>query len=120
MSNHFDNKIVNKILFFDSQSSIDKLKDLYSNDMQIRIISFDYESHRMLVREQIPHDVSDIFLDRNECLQIQEKVYELTYWFYAKYIIDFLKYREVNLGRLFQDETLNFLVQFLKKFKEIK
>ena len=84
------------------------------------IISFDYNSHIKLKDEGISHKISDEYINDNECKKIQNIVYSFTYWYHEKEFSDFLMFKGMNIGRLYQDELLNFFVRFLKKFKEIK
>ena len=69
---------------------------------------------------KLSNEISDKFINDTECQKIQDYVYKFTYWFNENEFSDLLTYREINIGRLYQDELLNFFVRFLKKFKEIK
>ena len=109
-----------KIILVDSTSNFENIKNFFKKENNLSIISFDYKSHKKLENGNIPHQVSDDYITDLQCKTIQDYVYKFTYWYFEKDFSKFLEYREINLGRLFQDELLNFFVRFLKKFKEIE
>jgi len=104
----------------DSTSNFENIKNFFKQENNLLIISFDYKSHKKLESENIPHQLSDDYITDSQCKIIQDYVYKFTYWYFEKDFSKFLEYREINLGRLYQDELLNFFVRFLKKFKEIE
>ena len=109
-----------KIILVDSTSNFENIKNSFKKENNLSIISFDYKSHKKLENENIPHQISDDYITDSQCKTIQDYVYKFTYWYFEKDFSKFLEYREINLGRLYQDELLNFFVRFLKKFKEIE
>ena len=109
-----------KIILVDSTSNFENIKNSFKKENNLSIISFDYKSHKKLENENIPHQLSDDYITDSQCKTIQDYVYKFTYWYFEKDFLKFLEYREINLGRLYQDELLNFFVRFLKKFKEIE
>ena len=126
MEHSFDNSSKQKtleykqIIFADINSNFNQIKKIINQNKSIIIISFDYKTHKKLNDEKIDHEISDKFINDTECQKIQDYVYKFTYWFNENEFSDLLTYREINIGRLYQDELLNFFVRFLKKFKEIK
>ena len=109
-----------RILFVDSTSNFDKIKNIFDKENDISIISFDYKSHKKLENKNIPHQLSDEYITDSQCKLLQEYVYKFSYWYLEKHFSNFLEYHGINLGRLYLDELLNFFVRFLKKFKEIE
>ena len=109
-----------KIILVDLTSNFENIKNFFKKGNNLSIISFDYKSHKKLENGNIPHQISDDYITDLQCKTIQDYVYKFTYWYFEKDFSKFLEYREINLGRLFQDELLNFFVRFLKKFKEIE
>ena len=109
-----------KIILVDSTSNFENIKNFFKKENNLSIISFDYKSHKKLENQNIPHQISDDYITDSQCKTIQDYVYKFTYWYFEKDFLKFLEYREINLGRLYQDELLNFFVRFLKKFKEIE
>ena len=108
-----------EIIFVDINSNFNQIKKINQNK-NILIISFDYKSHKKLNDEKIRHEISDKFINDVECNKIQDYVYKFTYWFHENEFSELLMHKGVNIGRLYQEELLNFFVRFLKKFKEVE
>ena len=109
-----------KSILVDSYSNFDNLKKIILGKNDIQIFTFDYESHKKLNEEKIPHLISDNFVSDDEYKKIQNYVYRFSYWYSDKELQEFLNYAGINIGRLYLDELVNFFVRFLKKFKEIE
>jgi len=58
-------------------------------------------------------------LDENDLKQIQNEVYNLSKWFDQPEIRNHIIFEDVNVGRLFHEQFSEFLVKFLKKYREI-
>ncbi|NDB52323.1 MAG: hypothetical protein EB161_09330, partial [Nitrosopumilaceae archaeon] len=108
---------LDKILLLDSPFNISSLKG--REDQYQKIITFDSESHRILSENNIPHQISDHYVDQNELNFLQKKSYELSKWYNQKEIQTLVEYEGINLGRLVHVEFMDFIVGFLKKFQEI-
>ena len=107
-----------KIVLLDSTSSIDDIKKI-TDWKNIRIITFDYVSHKQLLESRIEHDISDDFLNEDELQIIQNESFNLTKWYDGE-LESSLLYENINLGRIFYVEFHHFLLQYLKKILEIK
>ena len=107
-----------KIIFVDSSTSFDDLKQI-QNKSSYTVIVFDYESRKKLIKNNIKHITSDQFLDENDLKQIQNEVYNLSKWFDQPEIRNHIIFEDVNVGRLFHEQFSEFLVKFLKKYREI-
>ena len=108
------------ILLVDIDSDISDIKNILNNETNFEIICFDFKSHKLLELYNIPHSLSDDFLSNENCKLIQKYVYKFTYWYLEKNFLSFLEYKGINVGRLYQDDFLNFFVRFLKKFTEVE
>ncbi len=108
------------IILVDIDSNILDIKNILNNETNSEIICFDFKSHKLLEINNIPHTLSDDFLSTENSKLIQKYVYKFTYWYLEKNFISFLEYKGVNIGRLYQDDFLNFFVRFLKKFSEVE
>ena len=62
----------NLVVLFDSTSDFDDLDETISNSKS-KIISFDYETHKILNDKKINHEVSDSYLSREDLRTIQKK-----------------------------------------------
>jgi len=105
-------------VLFDSSSKLDDLTAILNKNPII--ISFDYESHELLTKNNVNHVVSDTFVSRDDLVNIQNNCYEYTKWFENDNFNKLLDYGGINLGLLIQVELNYFLVQFVKKFLEVE
>ncbi len=113
------NEFNGKIILVDTYTDIDYIKKNFQNN-DSTIIAFDYESHQKLLNENITHELSDTYINDAQCKSLQNYVYKFAFWFLENEFSNFLEYRKINLGSLYQDELINYFVRFLKKFKEIE
>jgi len=109
----------NSIVFLDSSFPQSEIKKLIQNNTHT-IITFDYNSHKILSDYNVEHEISDDYLTDTELQNIQKNSYVFAQWFNESSISDSLLYDTVNIGELFYDEFHYFLVPFLKKFSEIQ
>ena len=120
LSSKNDNELQSEnILLIDSTFDFDNIHKII-DEQGISIITFDYKSHKILEKQNINHKLSDDYISDLDCKNIQEYVYKFSYWYSHEKFYDFLKHETINIGRLYLDETLNYFVRFLKKFKEIE
>ena len=108
-----------KIILLDSIESIENIKKDLMGFKDTRIITFDYVSHKSLLKNKIEHEISDDFLNEKEYQLIQSESLNLTKW-YDSELSELLQYEKVNLGRTFYVEFHYHLLQILKKILEIK
>ena len=112
------NKNSESIILFDSISDSDDLDHMISNDV-LKIISFDYDTHKILKDKKINHEISDSFLSKSDLKIIQKTAYSLSEWYNADVISKDVYYKGVNLGSLVKGELINILVNYIKKFFEL-
>ena len=112
------NKNSETIILFDSISDLDDLDIMISKNMS-KIISFDYDTHKILKDKKINHETSDTYLSKNDLRIIQKTAYSISEWYSADVISKDISYEGVNLGSLVKDELINILVNYLKKFFEL-
>ena len=67
----------NLVVLFDSTSDFDDLDETISNSKS-KIISFDYETHKILNDKKINHEVSDSYLSREDLRTIQKTAYSVS------------------------------------------
>jgi len=106
------------VLLLDSNPKIQQVKDLITKIDPI-IITFDYDTHRLLVDNKIDHQISDDYLSEKDFKNIQQRSFDLAKWSTEEQICELLEYDKINLGKLFYIEFHYLLVPFLKKFVEI-
>ena len=106
-----------KILLVDSSFDIRSLKNM-KNEYS-KIISFDYQSHNLLIENNITHEISDNYITKMDLQTIQKKSYELSKWSMQKEINSFVEYEGINLGNLVYLDFMDLIVSFIKKFFEV-
>lgn len=112
-----DLKKISNIILFDSSSNVEDLQKIL-NDFT-KIISFDYESHKILDQNGIEHEISDRYVTRDNLVNVQNNCYHFAKWFENDEFIKLLDYEGINLGSLIQVELNYFLVSFVKKLVEV-
>jgi len=110
----------NLILFVDSSTDLNDVIKIKNNFPNIQIFTFDYVSHKLLIKKDIPHKISDTFLSENNLDLIQEKSYQYAEWYKIPEINNYQTFENIDLGSLFKIEFFVFLLPFLKKIYEIK
>ena len=111
------NKNSESIILFDSVSNFDDLSKTSKHTS--KIISFDYETHKILKDKKINHETSDSYLSKNDLKIIQKTAYSISDWYNADIISKDISYNGVNLGSLVKAELINILVNYIKKFFEL-
>lgn len=104
-----------EIILFDSSATLEDLKTVLRNQ---KIITFDMESHELLTKNNINHEISDSY-SQNKLDDIQKLTYKFSKWYENSDITKELTHEEINLGKLFYVEFHYFLVPFTKKFYEL-
>jgi len=107
---------IHNIILLDSNTEISKIN--LSNYNGLKIISFDFETHKLLNQKNLEHLISDDLLSDINLLTIQKNAYSLSQWYNEESIKEYLKYENVNLGSLVQSEFINILVNYSKRFQE--
>jgi len=115
MSLHKSNKSI--IALLDSSTSIDEIKKIVRKAS--RIITFDYTSHKILLKNKIKHEISDNYISKLELDEIQNKSYQFSKWAKSSQICDSLEYKGFNLGNFFYIEIFIYLLPMLKKLLEV-
>ena len=114
-----NSQIKKKIILLDSIESVEYIENELMKLNDARIITFDYVSHKSLLKSDIEHEISDNFLGEKEYESIQNKSMTLTKWYDGE-LSELLEYEKVNLGRIFYVEFHYYLLQILKKTLEVK
>ena len=64
--------------------------------------------------------ISDNYLSKKDLRMIQKTAYKVSEWFDTDEILEYISYQGVNVGSLIQDELINILVNYTKKFFGMK
>jgi hypothetical protein len=106
------------ILFFDSSIDLDEIKPIIVKYSPL-IITFDYRSHSLLQQNNIDHKISDKYLQENDLIDLQNQVYKFSTWYKSDVVLSDVQFEGINIGRLFHEQIVDYLVKFLKKSQEI-
>ena len=115
-----DNTKDSVILLIDSDFDLSKIKTIKKDFHYNQIISFDYNSHKNLNLENIEHQISDEFITQEDTNKIQDHLYTFSKWYYEKSIRKFFMIDDLNIGQLLQEQFIDYMIKFLKKFFEFK
>ena len=105
------------VIIFEDSINITEILELQKNT-NLKIISMNYSSHKILEDNKIQHILSDDFLTDEERTKIQNQAYKLSDWSRNSLISNYLLYEGINLGSLIKLECINIFVNFIKKFFE--
>jgi len=108
------------ILLIDTDSNLSKIKTTKKDFHWNKIISFDYDSHKNLNLENIEHETSDEFITQEETNEIQNHLYTFSKWYDVKSIQKYFMVGDLNIGQLLQEQFIDYMIKFLKKFFEFK
>ena len=107
-------------LFVDSSISEKNLIDFISTNKNCRVISFDFVSADILKKYNIKFEHSETFLNNFDYTNLQNKIYKISEWYKNSHINEFLIYKDVNIGKLFYEQVLDYLVKSCKNIFEIQ
>ena len=110
----------NEFLLIDPSLSEFKIIDFIKKNPKCRVISFDFTINEILKQHKIEFKSSENFLKNFDYQKIQDIIYELSYWSENSSIKEFLIFKNINIGKLFYDEILDYLIKFCKYFFVIK
>ena len=113
-------KMYNEFLLIDTSLSEDKIIDFVKKNPKCGVISFDFTINEILNQHKIEFESSENFLKNFNYQKIQDIIYKLSYWSENSSIKEFLVFKNINIGKLFFDEILDYLVKFCKYFFALK
>ena len=116
-SNNTNNSM---ILLIDSDFDLSKIKTIKKDFHYNQIISFDYNSHKNLNLGSIEHETSDTFITQENTNEIQNHLYIFSKWYDVKSIQKYFMIGDLNIGQLLQEQFIDYMIKFLKKFFEFK
>jgi len=110
--------MVKKLVLVESKEDVEDLKQEMEDS---KIISFDFESHKLLKNYGINHTLVEEYLSKNDEELLDNKTVELTTgWYQHPEIKELLNFNKINLGSLLQIEIIWYFFQFLKRNLGIK
>ena len=116
----FNNTNSSVILLIDSDFDLSKIKSIKKDFQYDKVISFDYNSHKNLNLKNTKHEISDEFIKQKETNEIQNYLYTFSKWYDVKSIQKYFMIEDLNIGQLLQEQFIDYMIKFLKKFFEFK
>ena len=108
------------ILLIDSDFDLSRIKTIKKDFHYNQIISFDYNSHKNLNLENIEHKISDDFITQENTNEIQNYLYNFSKWYEEKPLQKFFMIEDLNIGQLFQEQFIDYMIKFLKNSSNLK
>jgi len=119
MLNHNTNES-GTIALVDSSISLKDVKNLIKKKTPSKIITFDYKSHKILLENKIPHEISDNYIQQDELESIQKNCYHFSKWAQLSPFKKSMDYQGFNVGNYFYQEIFVLLLPLLKKLVEVQ
>ena len=107
-----------KIIFVDNLTSINEIQT-FSNQPNVKIISFDYASHIKLTEKNIQHEISEIYLIQ-DTKKLQKQCFEFSNWYDLDVIKKNISFLNINISKLYTDQLIHVIIKIIKNFSEIK
>jgi len=107
-----------KIIFVDNLTSINEIQT-FSNQSDVKIISFDYASHIKLTEKNIQHEISEIYLTQ-DTKKLQKQCFEFSNWYDLDVIKKNISFLNINISKLYSDQLIHVIIKIIKNFSEIK
>src|SRR5437899_11646924 len=110
---------MNNVTLFLVDESVDLeiIKIKVAEYKNLKIISFDFNTHKLLSENGIAHDKIEDYLDNSDYQKIDDSVVSLSVnWYKKKNLEPYLEYRNINLGSLLEIEMPSFFFPIMKKF----
>lgn len=112
--------MIEKIVLVEGKEDVEDLRKKIQ-DSKTKIISFDFESHKLLKNYGLKHTFVEEYLSKNDEELIDNKTVELTIgWYLHPEIKKLLNFNKINLGSLLQIEIIWYFFQYLKRSLGIK
>jgi hypothetical protein len=107
-----------KIIFVDDLTSINEIES-FSNQSDVKFITFDYTTHIKLTEKNIQHEISEIYLTQDTD-KLQKQCYKFLNWYDLDIVKKNISFLNINISKLHNDQLIHPIVKILKKFSEIK
>ena len=107
------------IVLLDNSLNFKKLEEILSTKKPVKIISFDYFTHKLLLENSIPHQISDNYLNNSDFEKLQKWSHNLSLWSLDSSFSKEFEYEGVNIAHLFYRDFQHSLLPIMKKFYEV-
>jgi len=104
------------ISILDENFDVIKFKEELIQHKDVKILSLNYFSHKILEKNKLSHTLGDLYLSMEDKSLIDDKSIDITtHWYNQDLLKPFLIYHEINLGSLIELELSQYLLSVYKK-----
>ena len=108
---------VDTFFLVDESVDLETIKIKVNEYKNSKIVSFDFNTHKLLSENGIAHNKIEDYLDNSDYQKIDDSVVSLSVnWYKKKNLEPYLEYRNINLGSLLEIEMPSFFFPIMKKF----
>src|SRR5438445_12060497 len=108
---------VDTFFLVDESVDLETIKIKVNEYKNSKIVSFDFNTHKLLSENGIAHNKIEDYLDNSDYQKIDDSVVSLSVnWYKKKNLEPYLEYRNINLDSLLEIEMPSFFFPTMKKF----
>jgi len=113
--------LVNNIVLINNEEDFKKIPKNLKEDINTKIFALNIESHKILIKNNIPHEIADKIIKYSERLEIFDFSVRIIDWFKHEKLIKLFTFQGVNiLSVLDSIEFQSLIVKFLLNYIIIK
>jgi len=104
------------ISILDENFDVIKFKEELTHHKDVKILSLDYFSYKILEKNKLSHTLGDQYLSIEDKSLIDDKSIDIaTQWYNQDFLKPFLMYHGINLGSLIELELFQYILSVYKK-----
>ena len=109
--------MTNELVIYEGEQDVKSLNSLTSESKNIKRITFDFSSHKLLTQNNISHSILENYISEYEKTVIDNFSVELTSnWHKLEIFKKCLEINDINIGFLLESELLLYFFKIVKKF----
>jgi len=109
--------MTNELVLYEGEQDVKSLNSLTSESKNIKRITFDFSSHKLLTQNNISHSILENYISEDEKTVIDNFSVELTSnWHKLEIFKKCLEINDINIGFLLEFELLPYFLKIVKKF----
>ena len=106
--------MIENLVLLEGKEDVEELQKVITP--KTKVICFDFEAHKSLLKLNIKHDKLEKYFSNNDEIIIETKTVELTTkWYKHNKIKESIEFNQVNLGSLLEIELLSYFFEYVKR-----
>ena len=89
--------MVNNIVLINNEEDFKKIPKNLKEDINTKIFALNIESHKILIKNNIPHEIADKIIEYSERLEIFDFSVRIIDWFKHEKLINLFTFQGVNI-----------------------